>query len=99
MCLGVLYAGGYDSDVEREKIMDYSTKIYSAPIRDAAAAMSAQDNLKPHLQVAEAGAASSQRAKVSRSGVAVTKVITTAEETKVKVSRDGMLYFALLFYP
>lgn len=38
------HTGGYDSDVEREKKMDYQSKIYAAPLRDAGA------GIKPHLQ-------------------------------------------------
>ena len=37
------YVAGYDSDVEREKNMDYSEKIYINPIRE-------KDGVKPHLQ-------------------------------------------------
>ena len=40
----VIHTGGYDSDVEREKKMDYQSKIYAAPLRDAGA------GIKPHLQ-------------------------------------------------
>ncbi|KAJ8309461.1 hypothetical protein KUTeg_014335 [Tegillarca granosa] len=35
--------GGYDSDVEREKNMDYGSKIYVNPIRE-------KEGVKPHLQ-------------------------------------------------
>ena len=42
--------GGYDSDVEREKRMDYQSKIYAAPLRDAGA------GVKPHLQEEKQGA-------------------------------------------
>ena len=34
---------GYDSDVQREKDIDYSSKTYSSPIRET-------DGVKPHLQ-------------------------------------------------
>lgn len=34
---------GYDSDVAREKVVDYVTKIYSASIRN-------MSGTKPHLQ-------------------------------------------------
>lgn len=34
---------GYDSDVEREKNMDYGSKIYVNPIRE-------KEGVKPHLQ-------------------------------------------------
>ena len=40
----MILAGGYDSDVEREKKIDYQSKIYAAPIREAGA------GIKPHLQ-------------------------------------------------
>jgi len=34
---------GYDSDVEREKSMDYQSKIYTKPIQE-------REGVKPHLQ-------------------------------------------------
>jgi len=34
---------GYDSDVQREKDIDYSAKTYGNPIRDT-------EGIKPHLQ-------------------------------------------------
>lgn len=37
------YFSGYDSDVAREKVVDYVTKIYSASIRN-------MSGTKPHLQ-------------------------------------------------
>lgn len=37
---------GYDSDVAREKVVDYVTKIYSASIRN-------MSGTRPHLQLKE----------------------------------------------
>lgn len=37
---------GYDSDVQRESHIDYSSKIYCNPIRET-------DGVKPHLQPAK----------------------------------------------
>lgn len=39
----MLQSTGYDSDVEREKNMDYASKIYANPIRE-------KEGVKPHLQ-------------------------------------------------
>ena len=76
MCMYVhVFVGGYDSDVEREKAMDYGSKIYSDPIRDPG-------KLKPQQQPQ----GEAQRAKVSRSTSATSKVVTTEEKTKVDVS-------------
>ena len=60
--------------------MDYSSKIYSAPIRDAAVA---QGNLKPHLQSTED---SGPKARVSRGSISSTKVVFKEKQTKVNVS-------------
>ncbi len=60
--------------------MDYSSKTYTAPVRDA----SAETRQKPHQQVEEA----SQRAKVSRSTSSTTKVVTKEEKTQVEVSNS-----------
>ena len=37
---------GYDSDVEREKKIDYSTKIYASSVQE-------KEGVKPHLQQTE----------------------------------------------
>lgn len=42
LCVALLFLG-YDSDVAREKVVDYITKIYSASIRN-------MSGTKPHLQ-------------------------------------------------
>ena len=72
--------GGYDSDVEREKAMDYGSKTYVNPIRDAAT----EGKMKPHQQPAEGG--DTQRVKVSRSSSYTAKVATKEERTEVNVS-------------
>lgn len=43
-CLSVLW--GYDSDVAREKAIDYTTKIYAVSIRE-------MEGTKPHQQMKE----------------------------------------------
>ena len=68
--------------------MDYVSKTYSDPVRDAATA----GKLKPHQQPAEEGGGEGQRAKVSRSSSTIAKVITTEEKKRVDVS------FILLFH-
>lgn len=42
-CDVLVVCSGYDSDVAREKVVDYVTKIYSASIRN-------MSGTKPHLQ-------------------------------------------------
>ena len=75
-------AGGYDSDVEREKSMDYGSLTYAAPIRDA----SALGVVKPHKQESkeEKGGASG-RGKVSRAVQSSVKVVTREDKLQVKV--------------
>lgn len=76
--------GGYDSDVEREKNMDYVSLIYTAPIRDAAAA---KDAMKPHKQeTKEEKGGASGRGKVSRALQSSLKVVTTEDKVQVTVS-------------
>ncbi len=43
LCHGHTVFSGYDSDVAREKLVDYVTKIYSASIRN-------MSGTRPHLQ-------------------------------------------------
>ena len=43
MVIAIDFSQGYDSDVDREKRMDYSTKIYNSPIKD-------KEGIPPHLQ-------------------------------------------------
>lgn len=42
-CHGLVVFSGYDSDVARERAVDYVTKIYSASIRN-------MSGTRPHLQ-------------------------------------------------
>lgn len=73
--------GGYDSDVDREKKMDYSTKTYAQSSHDPSL-------IKPHQQAAkqEVGVATGKRGVVSRSVAAVRKVVTNDAAPAVKVS-------------
>ncbi len=73
-------SGGYDSDVEREKAMDYGSKTYSNPIRDTAT----EGKVKPHQQ--PVGGGDTQRVKVSRSSCFTAKVATKEDKTEVNVS-------------
>ena len=79
------HLGGYDSDVEREKSMDYVSMIYTAPIRDAAAAP--QDVVKPHKQeTKEEKGGASGRGKVSRALQSSLNVVTSEDSTQINVS-------------
>ena len=80
MCL-VSFTGGFDSDVEREKKVDYVTKTYSASTRDPTL-------VKPHKQQSSegvGGATGGKRGVVSRSVTAAPKVVTKEEKVKVTV--------------
>ena len=80
-----IITGGYDSDVEREKCMDYISMIYAAPIRDAAA----PDVVKPHKQeTKEEKGGSSGRGKVSRAVQTSLRVVTNEDKVQVTVSAD-----------
>ena len=80
------YIGGYDSDVEREKSIDYVSMIYTAPIRDAAAA---KDVVKPHKQeTKEEKGGASGRGKVSRALQSSLKVVTSEDQVQVTVSTN-----------
>ena len=80
--------GGYDSDVEREKSMDYISMIYTAPIRDAAAT---GDIVKPHKQEAkEEKSGASGRGKVSRARHSSLKVVTSEDKVQVTVSNSSI---------
>ena len=83
-----IYVGGYDSDVEREKSMDYVSMIYTAPIRDAAAA---KDVVKPHKQeTKEEKGGASGRGKISRALQSSLKVVTSEEKVQVTVSNSSV---------
>ena len=45
-CMTTVVSTGYDSDVEREKKIDYSTKIYAGSVQE-------KEGVKPHLQQME----------------------------------------------
>ena len=76
-------SGGYDSDVEREKAMDYSSKTYSAPIREPG------EGVKPHLQE---GAGSVEKGRVSRSAPVKTKVVTSSNRNPNIQVRGAVTY-------
>ncbi len=85
--------GGYDSDVDREKRMDYSTKTYAQTSRDPSL-------LKPHQQQTakqEVGMASGNRGVVSRSVTAVRKVVTNDAAPTVKVSAIVVVPYSKIF--
>lgn len=70
--------GGYDSDLERERNIDYSSKTYAQSTRDPTL-------IKPHQSVAEGGMAK-KRGVVSRSVTATPRVVTQDKAPKVTVS-------------
>ena len=78
--------------MEREKAMDYRSKTYSNPIRDAAAP---PGRLKPQQQQ-QAG--DGERAKVSRSTSTLSKVATSEEKKKVDVRRKGENVFTCCLF-
>ena len=75
-------AGGYDSDVEWEKAVDYVSKTYAEPLRDATVGAGKP---RPHEQEQE-GDGDSQRAKVSRTSAVAARVVTTEGKKRVNVS-------------
>jgi hypothetical protein len=82
--------GGYDSDVEREKSMDYISMIYAAPIRDAAVAP--KDVVKPHQQeTKEERGGASGRGKVSRALQSSLNVVTSEDNAQVNVSTNVLV--------
>ena len=85
-----MITGGYDSDVEREKSIDYGSLTYATPIRDAAA----MGVVKPHKQESkeEEKGGVSGRGKVSRAVQSSVKVVTSETQVQVHVS----LYLCLL---
>ncbi|XP_005755867.1 echinoderm microtubule-associated protein-like 6 [Pundamilia nyererei] len=68
--------GGYDSDVAREKVVDYITKIYSASIRN-------MSGTKPHLQHKELPV--EERPPVSRAAPLPDKLLKNNVTKKKKV--------------
>lgn len=76
-----IIAGGFDSDVEREKKLDYVTKTYTASTRDPTL-------VKPHKQQSAegvGGGTGGKRGVVSRSVIAAPKVVTKEESVRIKV--------------
>ena len=74
--------GGYDSDVERESNIDYVSKTYVNPIREAT--VSGKPSLtadKPSPQIKRKG--------VSRNVTVVPKVAVRDEEEQVNVKVSG----------
>ena len=73
------HAGGYDSDVERERTIDYVSKTYVNPIREATLggkpALPPTDKLSPEIK----------RKAVSRNVTTVPKVTVRDEEEQVNV--------------
>ncbi|XP_075907401.1 echinoderm microtubule-associated protein-like 6 isoform X4 [Nelusetta ayraudi] len=74
--------GGYDSDVAREKVVDYVTKIYSASIRN-------MSGMRPHLQHKEL--AVEERPPVSRAAPLPDKLLKNNMTKKKKVVEELVL--------
>ena len=73
------FPGGYDSDVDREKQLDYCSKTYSNPIREVGR------GVKPHQQEEEKVVA--ERKPVVRRGMqAVPRVATSGQRVEISVS-------------
>ena len=72
LCL--ILAGGYDSDVERERVIDYVSKTYVDPIRDAS---------RPVLEEKP----TSQRPKIKRKTTSTPRVVTKEDKTEIKVRK------------
>uniref|UniRef100_A0A4W6DSW6 EMAP like 6 n=1 Tax=Lates calcarifer TaxID=8187 RepID=A0A4W6DSW6_LATCA len=74
--------GGYDSDVAREKVVDYVTKIYSASIRS-------MSGTKPHMQHKELPV--EERPPVSRAAPLPDKLLKNNVTKKKKVVEELVL--------
>ncbi|XP_074487309.1 echinoderm microtubule-associated protein-like 6 isoform X4 [Sebastes fasciatus] len=74
--------GGYDSDVAREKVVDYVTKIYSASIRN-------MSGTRPHLQHKELPV--EERPPVSRAAPLPDKLLKNNVTKKKKVVEELVL--------
>lgn len=78
----ILHAGGYDSDVEREKNIDYVSKTYVNPIREATLGSKPQADISPKIP----------RKGVSRNVTLVPKVSQREEENRKEIKvRIGLL--------
>ncbi|XP_040207585.1 echinoderm microtubule-associated protein-like 6 isoform X1 [Rana temporaria] len=71
--------GGYDSDVAREKAIDYTTKIFAVSIRE-------MEGIKPHHQIKEASV--EERPSVSRAAPQPEKLQKNNINKKKKVVED-----------
>ena len=77
--------GGYDSDVERERTIDYVSKTYVNPIREASLD-------KPKVPAQPAPSSSKLlRSSATRNTTSVAHVVTREEPIKVEVSCDLQL--------
>lgn len=79
-----IITGGYDSDVERESNIDYVSKTYVNPIREATVGG------KPSL-TADKPSPQTKRKAVSRNVTVVPKVAVRDEEEQVTVKVSGWL--------
>ena len=87
----VMITGGYDSDVEREKKLDYGSMTYAVPIRDPGI----MDLVKPHKQEVKPKEkpGSSKQGTVSRGGQGVQRVVSSGTDVHVTVSNNKMLEY------
>ena len=69
------HTGGYDTDVERERTIDYISKTYVNPIREATLGPKPQAEASPKIS----------RKAVSRNVTVIPKVAFKEEESKVEV--------------
>ena len=69
------HTGGYDTDVERERTIDYVSKTYVNPIREATLGPKPQAEVSPKIS----------RKAVSRNVTVIPKVAFKEEESKVEV--------------
>ena len=70
MCLNL--TGGYDSDVERERVIDYVSKTYVDPIRDASRPVLEEKPTSHHPQI-------------KRKTASTPRVVTKEDKTEIKV--------------
>lgn len=83
--------GGYDSDVEREKKMDYTSKIYSNPIHEAG------QGVKPHRQEERSQQAGTRgRPAVRRTATPTPRVATSERNVEVTVRVQGGVYWNMV---
>lgn len=80
---------GYDSDVAREKVVDYVTKLYSASIRN-------MSGTRPHLQLRELtveeryGTSDTEPSEPQHSDVSLNPfLVQTSSEPSCSTARQG----------